>query len=417
VSRVPEHILQAIRDRLPLSGIIGRSVRLKRTGADHSGLCPFHNERSPSFTVNDGKGFYHCFGCGAHGDIFRWLAENEGLDFRAAVARAGDLAGVDTRQWTAPASGHLTDAVSKPENAAARRLRAHHNRAAAACRPPTHAASAPYDADAWAAARAAREEEQRISLAKRIAYALELWRGALRIGGTPGEVYFRGRGITCDLPVSLRFHPAVPHPMLRWRPLPAVVAAVQKPDKRHLGVWRIYLAPDGKGGWRKAGVPEGLPPKEGAKLGLGDVRGGAVRLCRAYRDLATAEGIETALAVMSNPAGGNSGQGCWAALSWGGMAGIVLPEVVTHPLIVMDHDSARFEASKSRPFGIWRRPGIEGGLTLAYRCIAQRRHPRLWLSWTETNDYLDDFVGVSGAADCRPPTQSSTPGCGEFFAA
>ncbi|EKE68706.1 CHC2 zinc finger domain-containing protein [Oceanibaculum indicum] len=383
MSRVPEHILQAIRDRLPLSGIIGRHVRLKRTGADHTGLCPFHNERSPSFTVNDGKGFYHCFGCGAHGDIFRWLAENEGLDFRAAVARAGDLAGVDTRQWTQPASGHLTDAVSKPENAAARRLRAAGT---------TKVMGGP-EAAAWAAARRAREEEQRQSLAKRIAYALELWRGAQRIGGTPGEVYFRGRGITCDLPVSLRFHPAVPHPMLRWRPLPAVVAAVQKPDAQLLGVWRIYLAPDGKGGWRKAGVHEGLPPKEGAKLGLGDVRGGAVRLCRAYSGLAVAEGIETALAVMSD----TPGQGCWAALSWGGMAGIVLPEIVTRPLIIMDHDSARFEASKSRPFGIWRRPGIEGGLRLAYRCIAQRRHPRLWLSAHEGNDFLDDLV-ASGSA-------------------
>lgn len=410
MSRVPEHILQAIRDRLPLSGIIGRHVRLKRTGADHTGLCPFHNERSPSFTVNDGKGFYHCFGCGAHGDIFRWLAENEGLDFRAAVARAGDLAGVDTRQWTAPASGHLTDAVSKPENAAARRLRAAGS---------SRVKGGP-EAAAWAAARAAREEEQRILLAKRIAYALELWRGAMPIAGTPGEAYFRGRGITCDLPVTLRFHPACPHPWLGKRPMPAVVAAVQKPDARHLGVWRIYLGCDPVGSpsgestrrpptradspgvlngyfWRKAGVPEGLPPKEGAKLGLGDVRGGAVRLCRAYRDLATAEGIETALAVMSNPAGGNSGQGCWATLSAGGLAGVVLPEIVTRPLIIMDHDAARFEERKGQPIGLWRRPGIEAGLKLAYRCRAQRRHPRLWLSWTETNDYLDDFVTVGGA--------------------
>ena len=53
---------------MPLSGIVAKRVMLTRRGHEHSGLCPFHSEKTPSFTVSEEKGFYHCFGCGAHGD-------------------------------------------------------------------------------------------------------------------------------------------------------------------------------------------------------------------------------------------------------------------------------------------------------------------------------------------------------------
>jgi hypothetical protein len=52
-----------------------RSVKLEKAGREHKGCCPFHSEKTPSFTVNDEKGFYHCFGCGAHGDAIRWLTD------------------------------------------------------------------------------------------------------------------------------------------------------------------------------------------------------------------------------------------------------------------------------------------------------------------------------------------------------
>jgi len=69
--------------------VIGRHVRLRRNGREHHGLCPFHDERSPSFTVNPAKGFYHCFGCGAHGDAIRFVMEFDGVDFREACTRLG----------------------------------------------------------------------------------------------------------------------------------------------------------------------------------------------------------------------------------------------------------------------------------------------------------------------------------------
>ncbi|MEM8798897.1 MAG: DNA primase [Pseudomonadota bacterium] len=87
--------LDEIRSRLALSDLIGRKVKLVRKGREHSGLCPFHTEKTPSFTVNDDKGFYHCFGCGAHGDHFKFVGETEGLSFPEAVADLAGQAGLE----------------------------------------------------------------------------------------------------------------------------------------------------------------------------------------------------------------------------------------------------------------------------------------------------------------------------------
>ena len=65
--------LDEIRTRLILSELIGRRVRLALKGREYIGLCPFHNEKTPSFTVNNEKGFFHCFGCGAHGDVIGFI--------------------------------------------------------------------------------------------------------------------------------------------------------------------------------------------------------------------------------------------------------------------------------------------------------------------------------------------------------
>ncbi|WDU58222.1 DNA primase [Pseudemcibacter aquimaris] len=86
--------LDEIRNRLPVSDVVGRKVRLTRKGREHTGLCPFHNEKTPSFTVNDDKGFYHCFGCGAHGDVINFTLETEGLSFPETVERLAGQAGL-----------------------------------------------------------------------------------------------------------------------------------------------------------------------------------------------------------------------------------------------------------------------------------------------------------------------------------
>ena len=77
MSRIPEAILDAIRDRVDLVALIGRHVGLKKAGRSHKGLCPFHDEKTPSFSVNGDSGYYYCFGCGAKGNAFTYLMEHD----------------------------------------------------------------------------------------------------------------------------------------------------------------------------------------------------------------------------------------------------------------------------------------------------------------------------------------------------
>ena len=92
--RFSPQILDEIRARLPVSQVVSRKVALKKKGREFSGLSPFKVEKTPSFFVNDHKGFYHCFASGEHGDIFTFLMKTEGLAFPEAVERLAQEAGV-----------------------------------------------------------------------------------------------------------------------------------------------------------------------------------------------------------------------------------------------------------------------------------------------------------------------------------
>jgi DNA primase len=92
--RFPPSLLDEIRARLPVSQVVSRKVALKRAGREFKGLSPFKQERTPSFTVNDQKGFYHCFASGEHGDIFTFVVKTEGLSFPEAVEQLAQEAGV-----------------------------------------------------------------------------------------------------------------------------------------------------------------------------------------------------------------------------------------------------------------------------------------------------------------------------------
>jgi len=87
--------LQTLRDRLSISEVIRPHVKLTRKGKEYSGLCPFHKEKSPSFTVSDEKGFYHCFGCGAHGDIFEFVMHKQNMPFMESVELLSHLLGLE----------------------------------------------------------------------------------------------------------------------------------------------------------------------------------------------------------------------------------------------------------------------------------------------------------------------------------
>ena len=217
---LPKIDTQKIRDSYRISDVAARHTKLTRSGREFKGLCPFHQERTPSFYVVDTKGFAQCFGCGWNGDIIRFVMDADGLSFPDACAAitSGDLPLVDQQ-----------------------------------------------------ALRKAREEDEATKL-RAIERAGNIWRGATGLGGTLGEIYLRSRGIRI-LPPRFRFA-MIP----AWYDdatgecgpdRPAVVCLVTDAADRGIGIQRIFLAPDGRG---KA------PDMKVAKLSFGRPRGGAIRL-------------------------------------------------------------------------------------------------------------------------------------------
>src|SRR3954463_8873810 len=104
--RFTPQFLDELRARLPVSEVVGRRVKLKKAGREWKGLSPFQQEKSPSFTVNDQKGFYHDFSSGKHGDIISFLMETEGVGFTEAVERLAAMAGVPLPAATPEAARH-----------------------------------------------------------------------------------------------------------------------------------------------------------------------------------------------------------------------------------------------------------------------------------------------------------------------
>jgi DNA primase len=88
-------IVERVRDATDLAALVGQAVKLRKQGSAFVGLCPFHSERSPSFQVVPARGFYHCFGCGKHGDAFAWLMEREGMTFPEALEQLARAAGIE----------------------------------------------------------------------------------------------------------------------------------------------------------------------------------------------------------------------------------------------------------------------------------------------------------------------------------
>ena len=98
--RYGEGLLEEVRRRTDLVALVGRRVKLVRKGRVMWGCCPFHQEKSPSFKVENERRLYKCFGCGKGGDAFRWLIETEGLSFREAVEKLAGEAGVELPKWS-----------------------------------------------------------------------------------------------------------------------------------------------------------------------------------------------------------------------------------------------------------------------------------------------------------------------------
>lgn len=300
IARIPdaefEHLVRLAKDKHNLSDVIGRHTDLKpiRGGREHSGLCPFHNERTPSFEVNDAKGTYYCHGCGKGGDAITFLMEREGMNFRQAYeALAGDEFPV----------------VSDEERA-----------------------------------RRKAEDEQKLS--DRIALAREIWDRSVPPQGTPAEVYARSRGITMALPDTIRF---VMTP--RWRDPetgecgrdhPAMVCALQDNSDAIVGVQCVFLQDGGRSKYTRVGA-DGKKAK--AKLSYGKLVGSVLRLGPVRSHIVFCEGPEDGLTL----AQALPGQSIWVSCGTAGLSRMNFPLAVQSLIIAGDNNNAgRAAAAKAR---------------------------------------------------------------------
>ncbi|HVA79947.1 MAG TPA: DNA primase [Candidatus Binataceae bacterium] len=121
MGRIGDDKIEEVRARADIVEIIGAQVRLRRTGRNFTGLCPFHQEKTPSFSVNPERGFFHCFGCGAGGTVFNFIMKTEGLTFPEAVRQVARRYGVEVPE-SGPAggpSGSEREALYRANQAAA----------------------------------------------------------------------------------------------------------------------------------------------------------------------------------------------------------------------------------------------------------------------------------------------------------
>src|SRR5689334_24794065 len=92
---IPQEFIQSLLGRVDIVDVVERYVKLKKAGANYQALCPFHNEKSPSFSVSPSKQFYHCFGCGAHGNAIGFLMEYSGLAYPEAIRALAETVGME----------------------------------------------------------------------------------------------------------------------------------------------------------------------------------------------------------------------------------------------------------------------------------------------------------------------------------
>lgn len=269
--------LDTLRATTPLSTVIGRKVKLRRAGTELVGLCPFHDENTPSFRVNDDKGLFHCFGCGAGGDVIKFHMLAEGMTFPDAVR-------------SLLSDSDLPVTPPRDDAAIARRI---------------------------SAERAAAIEDARRE-----------WSSARSVRGTPAEIYLHSRGIIGPLPWPVRFA-RVPlwrnretGAVGRWTP--ALLLAAQNRDGKIVGVQHVFLTPDG----RKL-------PIRNPKQSLGSIRGAAVRLSPPARHVILVEGPEDGLSLSLR----EDRVPIWITLGTGMMPFVEFPPIVEHVTLAGDNNA------------------------------------------------------------------------------
>ncbi|GGC81789.1 DNA primase [Enterococcus wangshanyuanii] len=110
--RIPQEVIEEVRQRTNIVDVVGQYVQLKKSGKNYMGLCPFHEERSPSFSVAEDKQIFHCFGCGKGGTVFNFLQEIEGISFPESVKRVAELEQIPVSiDWNTSYDGDTTESI------------------------------------------------------------------------------------------------------------------------------------------------------------------------------------------------------------------------------------------------------------------------------------------------------------------
>jgi DNA primase len=110
---IPPDFIQQLLARVDIVDVVDKHVKLKKAGQNYSACCPFHNEKSPSFSVSPQKQFYHCFGCGAHGTAISFLMEYAGMGFRDSVRELAEGVGL-----TMPQEANSNESIERAREAA-----------------------------------------------------------------------------------------------------------------------------------------------------------------------------------------------------------------------------------------------------------------------------------------------------------
>jgi len=271
-----------LKAQVRLSSIVGQTVHLRRAGRELVGLCPFHAENTPSFYVSDDEGLFHCFGCGASGDVLTFIQNLENCTLRAAITIAAN-------GWhgTAPAP-HLSPTRDKgPGN---------------------------------------------------LDRAIRIWSQAKPIAGTEAFQYLKQRKIdpgVISLQTDLRAS-SLWYPETR-ETAPCLVAAIRGHDGAITGIQRTYLT---SGGAKASGA---------CKRSLGNVLGGAIRLCNAETPLPTltklyvCEGLEDGLSILQL----TRDAPVWVAPGAGFLDRMILPDNCRSATIGVDKDARGRSASRA----------------------------------------------------------------------
>lgn len=362
MSRIDPVEVDRLKARVVLSSVVGRDVAWdrKKTNVqrqDFWGCCPFHGENTPSFHVDDKKGRYYCFGCGAAGDIISWLTQFQRLSFRQAIEELG---------------GQTVEL-----NDDQRRQREE-------------------DIAALKAREEQRREQEDLERLKRTRTAEGIWKDCKPITGTLAERYLMLRGIDVPpggWPDTIGFHRGLEHELsAEWEGdrkvsmgpvFPCLVARVDDLAGKIIAVWRIYLDP---ATGRKAAV-------DNPKVGLGPAKGGAVRLGGVGRVIGVTEGIETGFAAWAilgfkHPV--------WPCLSTSGMVACEFPFPVERLIIFPDGDR-----KSKRDHGVFvpvrHGAGMRAAIELKERATSEGLSAAIQTEPREGQDYLDIWNSMKAA--------------------